>query len=278
MAQKFGIELEGYGLRPSEIVELLAYELKGIGLVAVRSQRALDVAEGLNDTKIVIVDNSHTHNGPTFTNGYTWQVMRDGSINGEYGFEVVSPILNGSDGKAQVKKVICALKNAGGQVNASCGMHITLATNNSRWKKMGPKKTNKVLGSISDSYAYFRQGINSILAPSRRSNYYCLPIDHEEFCIYSSYHTKFEAINFTKYITSGCIEYRQHQGTLNYVKALNWITLLHKLQTTALNEENSGRTYTDYPPTLEGLIAYLNLPTKVGNYFEARSLTLRGEC
>ena len=278
MAQKFGIEIEGYGLRPSEIVELLVHELKGIGLVSCMTQRLVEEEESYYDSKVVIVDNSHTHNGPTFTNGHTWQVMRDGSISGEYGFEVVSPILSGSDGKAQVKKVMKALQKAGGQVNESCGMHITLATNNSRWNKMGPKKTNKVLGSISNSYSYFRHGIESILAPSRRSNMYCRITPHHNFNILSFEHTKFEAINFTKYITSGCIEYRQHQGTLNYEKALNWITLLHKLQTTQLNEENSGRSYSDYPPTLEGLIAYLNLPTKVGNYFEGSSLTLGGEC
>jgi hypothetical protein len=57
--------------------------------------------------------------------GYTeWKVERDGSVSS--GGEVISPILQGEDGFVQIKKVMKAIKEAGGSVSTSCGLHVHL--------------------------------------------------------------------------------------------------------------------------------------------------------
>jgi hypothetical protein len=52
-----------------------------------------------------------------------WQSKEDGSLRGD-GAEVVSPILRGPDGFAQMRTAMLALSVAGGTVNHSCGTHV----------------------------------------------------------------------------------------------------------------------------------------------------------
>lgn len=62
---------------------------------------------------------------PGLANG--WNAQRDGSIRPDAGFvgvEVVSPILKGEDGVAQVKAVAEWLNANGAKVNGSCGFHV----------------------------------------------------------------------------------------------------------------------------------------------------------
>ena len=57
-----------------------------------------------------------------------WKAERDGSItanrSGHTGCEIVSPILRGAEGLAQVESVIAVLNEKGHKVNASCGVHV----------------------------------------------------------------------------------------------------------------------------------------------------------
>lgn len=55
-----------------------------------------------------------------------WTAEQDGSINvsgGGHKCEIVSPILQGTEGLAQVVEVVTALEAKGHRVNASCGVH-----------------------------------------------------------------------------------------------------------------------------------------------------------
>ncbi len=59
----------------------------------------------------------------------TWHADRDGSIRCEAGFqacEFVSPILRGEAGLANLCAMLEFIRTIGGQVNASCGLHITI--------------------------------------------------------------------------------------------------------------------------------------------------------
>jgi hypothetical protein len=57
-----------------------------------------------------------------------WNAQDDISIDPESrdqcGVEIVSPILKGADGIAQVKAVVAWINSLGGKVNASCGLHV----------------------------------------------------------------------------------------------------------------------------------------------------------
>jgi hypothetical protein len=55
-----------------------------------------------------------------------WKAERDGSIrsnHGEHACEIVSPILRGAEGLAQVAEVLRTLEAKGHRVNVSCGVH-----------------------------------------------------------------------------------------------------------------------------------------------------------
>ena len=56
-----------------------------------------------------------------------WTAEADGSIdnsNGGHKCEIVSPILRGAEGLAQVAEVLRTLEAKGHRVNASCGVHV----------------------------------------------------------------------------------------------------------------------------------------------------------
>jgi hypothetical protein len=57
-----------------------------------------------------------------------WNAQGDSSIHpdqaGFRGVEIVSPVLQGADGIAQVKAVVAWINSLGGKVNRSCGLHV----------------------------------------------------------------------------------------------------------------------------------------------------------
>jgi len=58
-----------------------------------------------------------------------WKAERDGSIRtipNRKGCEFVSPILRGTDGLEQIQTACDSIKDRGGKVNASCGVHVTV--------------------------------------------------------------------------------------------------------------------------------------------------------
>ena len=72
----YGVEFEGYGIPMDTLVSKLRH-------VGINARLA-------------------SYSGSDYS---VWQVKPDGSISGRYGFEVVSPVLQGTDGLEQVKKV-----------------------------------------------------------------------------------------------------------------------------------------------------------------------------
>jgi hypothetical protein len=63
---------------------------------------------------------------PGFPTG--WNAQSDGSIRptipGYVGVEIVSPVLRGANGLAQIADVVARLNAMGGRVNRSCGFHV----------------------------------------------------------------------------------------------------------------------------------------------------------
>src|SRR5487761_1991863 len=54
--------------------------------------------------------------------GY-WKIVPDGSLSSG-GFEVVSPVLSGSNGLDHVEKAASSLMRAGARVDRTCGFHV----------------------------------------------------------------------------------------------------------------------------------------------------------
>lgn len=156
----------------------------------------------------------------------TWKIVPDASV--PNGFEVVSPILCGDEGMEQVRKVANLLEGAGAKVDKRCGFHVHVNANDLN----GPTLVN-----IVRRYAKFEDQIDAWMPVSRRANNnerYCMPANGllsvvERHCVQSAMFiagkapTRNYKVNIQAYIRHGTVEFRQHSGTIDSKKMLNWI-------------------------------------------------------
>jgi len=155
-----------------------------------------------------------------------WKVVTDSSVRD--GFEVVSPILRGNEGLQAVKKVASALVRAGAKVDRRCGFHVHV---NAR-DLLGIDILNCIR-----RYAAHEAQIDGFMPPSRRgtNNTYCRTMDEVVRAIESISSTasplqiaqriyeRYYKLNVQAFARHGTIEFRQHSGTVDYHKMINWI-------------------------------------------------------
>lgn len=153
-----------------------------------------------------------------------WTAERDVSIDarcGGHACEVVSPILCGPQGLAQVLEVLRTLEAKGHRVNHSCGLHVHIG-----WKRDWPVEALARLVTI---VAYAERGLYAITGTKRRERCrYCggvrkygdgktaKPILDEN---------RYHALNLTN-LANGrreTVEFRVFSGSLKATKVLGWI-------------------------------------------------------
>lgn len=196
--RKFGIEIEGFGLTREELITGLTR--KGIEVKS----------EGYNHS-------IRPH----------WKIVYDASIRADKGFEIVSPPLKGENGINQVRIVAETIEELGGQVNRSCGLHIHHDVNDF---------TLDHFKNIYSLYHRFENTIDEIMPVSRRgnNNTFCKSIQGkmEELKDANSleeirriFQSRYYKLNVQSFWRHGTIEFRQHSGTVNAEKIINWILL-----------------------------------------------------
>ena len=174
-----------------------------------------------------------------------WQVKPDCTVyvtragRKYFGTEVVSPVLTAdADGFEQVRRVCALLEEHGATANVNCGMHVHVGVGN---------KSVDELKNVVRAYGTFQKQIESVLPKSRRADgskaRWCRPIwnqinrvqkldqirrattvnelHHFISGAYSS-HGRYSVLNLTKYVNYGTLEFRQHSGTIDPNKAVNW--------------------------------------------------------
>lgn len=166
-----------------------------------------------------------------------WKVVTDASC----GLEIVSPILQGTEGLEQIRKVCDALTEAGATVNRKCGYHLHIDCADfdlSQFK------------NLAKLWVKFEDVFDALQPPSRRrnQNYYCQsnrlstnPSERFEDCTESFnrinqsrnfdslsnlFGNRYRKLNFQAYFRHRTIEVRHHAGTLNAEKAVNWVLLM----------------------------------------------------
>lgn len=154
-----------------------------------------------------------------------WRVKYDGSLSGG-GAEIVSPVLQGDDGREQVRKVCRVLRQANCTVNRSCGLHVH---HEIRDMTIGQVKGLARLWSDNQDV------IDGLVAPSRRggTNTYCGRLSSHDLASLArcdrlervSQHvtTRYRTLNLASYGRYGTVEIRQHQGTMDAEKVLTWL-------------------------------------------------------
>lgn len=234
--RRFGIEIEAYNCTR----ERLASELREAGInVAVEKY------------------NHNTRNH--------WKLVRDSSLTGNDTFELVSPILEGERGLAELEKVCWVLDFCDVKVNDSCGLHIHMDAADftvTTWK------------NLALTYKNIENVINAFMPGSRRDNYYCKSLStiSESRILGASTidelrgafgNQRYNKVNLEAYARHRTVEFRQHGGSTNFTKMKNWILFLNRMITFAqYTKVASGTTLQDLPFLDEDQKTYFKLRTK----------------
>lgn len=165
-----------------------------------------------------------------------WTAERDGSIKTlptELPCEIVSPILRGVEGLAQVATVLRTLEEKGHRVNKSCGVHIHIG-----WSADLP---SAALARLITIVAYAEKGLYAITGTkSRERGTYCGGVrkygndkDAKEHLDRERYH----GLNLTNLArgTRQTVEFRFFSGTTSAIKAVGWIQVCLGLVERAIN-------------------------------------------
>ncbi|MBG0515317.1 amidoligase family protein [Elizabethkingia meningoseptica] len=205
--RKFGVEIEFFG----------------------PTQNQLSQSFRANNTEVLLESYNHQ------TRPH-WKVVTDGSLVGENSRELVSPILQGTEGLKELRKACKSLRQANAKVNRTCGVHIHLDANDYSIENFKTLLKNQY---------FVEQQIDKIMPTSRRanSNRYCQGFRSEyqtsffqkiDACqtihqMTNLFRTRYFKLNIQSFQRHGTVEFRQHGGSTNYLKIKNWIFICARL-------------------------------------------------
>jgi hypothetical protein len=206
----FGVEIEAYGVTRAALLA----ELRAQGLEA----------------------QDETYNHSTRPH---WKIVGDGSVNGANAFELVSPVLRGLEGLADLERACRALNACGAQVNNSCGLHVHLGAND---------LSIEHLRQLVRNYLVLEPTIDQLMPANRRgnANRYCQGLlrgrtqaeaerqilaatNAQQLGEVANGGSRYHKVNLQSYYRQATVEFRQHSGTTNYEKISFWVKLLANL-------------------------------------------------
>ena len=216
-----------------------------------------------------------------------WKIVPDGSLHN--GIEIVSPILKGYSGKAQIEAVLTGIRNSGFEVNFRTGLHVHHDARN---------LTGYQIGAIIGTYTAFQDVIDYAVSPSRRDvsrsngnvSNYCGNFSRQMSKFNRNNSTlkslknvtasqakwtalanefgsgRYVNVNFTSISNHGTLEFRQHQGTLNFTKMWSWIMV-----TQCIVESVAQKAVVSFPQPTATLVAQGKTFPK-GSYFRFKRI------
>jgi len=211
----------------------------GVEIETITSLSRNQIAEAINAKFVAkgieasAFDATYSHDD---NSANVWKVVYDGSVS--RGSEVVSPILKGFEGKAQIDAVCEALREAGCTTSRATGLHV---------HHDAADLTPKQIGMAFGTYAAFQTLLDMSVSSSRRNNGYSrrVPVSvtdngNDKWDDVTTRTAALRKLNSLKGSTRysamnhdsmnprssqyhGTIEFRQHQGTLNGSKIWAWV-------------------------------------------------------
>lgn len=173
------------------------------------------------------------------------------------GIEVISRPLVGIRGINEMKRLCTALNRAGATVDVQCGTHVTLGLErNSRFMRMSQEKKNACVREVMVIYDHF-QPVLDALCPNSRS-----VIDgNNGYCHGAFFDGKMSAVNISKFVMYGIVEFRQFGVTLNGNKIEQWIRIMNAIIAASFNNNHSSKNLVlaDMPKTIAGMVNFLGL-------------------
>lgn len=188
---------------------------------------------------------SHSVETYNHTTRGSWKIITDGSL-GDYerGTEVVSPVLRGSDGEAQVAAVCAVLQQVGATVNRSCGLHVHVGVESN-------DRTCDLFKHLVNLYSAAEAVIDTFVAPSRRSNNtYCHRVGSvgpvlqaDDLDSVRRYYgpSRYRKLNLEAFWRHGTVEFRQHQGTVDARKITEWSRLCRHMVALAVERASAAQ-------------------------------------
>ncbi len=153
-----------------------------------------------------------------------WTAEHDASLSGGgegRPCEIVSPILRGPEGIAQVAEVLRMLEAKGHRVNASCGVHVHVG-----WKRHWP---SEALARLVTIVAYVEKGLYAITGTKQRERgRFCGGVrrygDQQEAKDRIE-RGRYHALNLTNLALGAkdTVEFRVFSGSLQAVKVVGWV-------------------------------------------------------
>jgi hypothetical protein len=196
------------------------------------------VVTELNNAGVAVSYKGYTH---VVTHG-AWKLVTDVSVTSTgtgagKGLELVSPPLTMDQMDAQMKIISEVFNRIGAKVDKTCGVHVHHEIDDLNAENVK---------NIYKLYNKHIETIDGIMPKSRRSesrNGYCKPLDATLINrienatsiqeIQSIAWDRYYTINFTSYVKYGTVEFRQHSGSYDYTKIMNWIRITQSLVATA---------------------------------------------
>ena len=174
-----------------------------------------------------------------------------------------SPILSGKEGLDEVEKVFSILNKNNIRVNTSCGFHVHIGVQD---------MTTSIARNLIKRYSKYEDVIDSLMPRSccDNNNEFCRSIkrrlnninEHDfnsaEFIkdIIEFTGNRYGKINIRSYLRHGTVEFRQHNGTLNSEKAINWILFCLNFIEVTINLTNQVTSSTPF-----------NINSKIGKLY-----------
>ena len=208
--RSFGVEIEAFGVTRAALLA----ELRAQGLDA--------------------QDESYNHSTRPH-----WKIVGDSSVEGTNGFELVSPVLRGLEGLADLERACRALRLCGAQVNSSCGLHVHLGAADLPIEAMRQLVRN---------YLVLETSIDQVMPAGRRAdaNTYCQGLlrgralaeaerailaatTAQELSTAANGGSRYHKVNMQSFFRQGTIEFRQHSGSTDYEKISFWVKFLANL-------------------------------------------------
>lgn len=207
-----------------------------------------------------------------------WKVITDGSL-GDYvrGVELVSPVLKGDAGLEQVRQVCRFLTEKKCKVNLKCGLHVHVGAR---------EEGVEFFKNLVHLYAAAEPVIDTFMAPSRRAsaNSYCKSVRPDLFSLNAATNLdavarsigqtpgpsavrgpgRYSKLNLMSFWQHGTVEFRQHQGTVDQNKAVNWIKFCLRMALAA----RKGTTLAN--PSFDDLMKGIEATTVESDFFKGR--------
>lgn len=191
----------------------------GIEIEFIGNRRA--VSDALNAAGVRCAVQGYNHRTIT-----TWKVVTDASLCGEAGELVSPPMKYNAESFAIIEKVGAALEAAGVRVDRQCGLHVHHDAGDFRGQDFA-----RLVADYTDN----RPLIDSFMPRSRRggTSGWCRNPRRavrnltSAAAVRTASGTRYTAVNVSAFFVHGTVEFRQHAGTLDAVKILNWIHFTH---------------------------------------------------